>query len=243
MKRSLLLILGFLLAGFSPMLGIPLPLPSPTSAPLPTVTVPPSLLPLTLTPFPSPDDTETLTVTPSETPTETLTETPIETPISWTCVFPVQPSSVADFAESVASHGYPATDIIAPEGARFVAVMNGVVDFVSYEDLWDPEHDDLTLRGGLCVAILWDDGVRYYGSHLSAIEPGISPGVRVAAGQVLGYVGHTGNARATPSHVHFGISHPTYPEDWRARRGEVDPFPFLVALRDGHDVTPFLPTP
>jgi murein DD-endopeptidase MepM/ murein hydrolase activator NlpD len=150
---------------------------------------------------------------------------------------------VAGFAEGVASHGYPATDIFAPEGARFVAVTNGVVDFVSYEDRWDPEHDDLALRGGLCVAILGDDGVRYYGSHLSAIEAGIIPGVRVAAGRVLGYVGHTGNARATTSHVHFGISHPTYPEDWRARRGEVDPFPFLVAWRDGHNVTPPLPMP
>ena len=243
MKRSLLLILGFLLVGCSPMLGIPLPLASLTSAPLPTVTVPSSPLPLTLTPFPSSTDTETPAVTPSEIPTETPTETPTKTPISWTYVFPVQPSSVADFAEGVASHGYPATDIFAPEGAKFVAVTDGMIDFVSYEDRWDPEHDDLALRGGLCVAILGDDGVRYYGSHLSAIEPGINPGIRVAAGQVLGYVGHTGNARTTPFHLHFGISHPTYPEDWRARRGEVEPFPFLVAWRDGHNVTPPLPTP
>jgi murein DD-endopeptidase MepM/ murein hydrolase activator NlpD len=125
----------------------------------------------------------------------------------------------------------------------FVAVTNAEVDFVSYEDRWDSEHDDLAQRGGLCVAIVGEDGVRYYGSHLSAIAPGISPGVRVTAGQILGYVGHTGNARTTQSHLHFGISHPTYPEDWRARRGEVDPFPFLVAWRAGHNVTPPLPTP
>jgi murein DD-endopeptidase MepM/ murein hydrolase activator NlpD len=180
---------------------------------------------------------------PSASPTESPTETTTETPVFWTYIFPVQPSSVADFAEGVASHGYPATDIFAPEGVKFVAVTGGVVDFVSYVDSWDPEHDDLALRGGLCVAIIGEDGVRYYGSHLSAIEPGITPGTRVVAGQVLGYVGHTGNARATLSHVHFGISRPTYPEDWRARRGEVDPFLFLVAWRDGHNVTPPLPTP
>jgi len=57
------------------MLGIPLLLPSPTFSPLPTITVPPSPLPPTFTPFPSPIDTETPTVTPSETPTETLRET------------------------------------------------------------------------------------------------------------------------------------------------------------------------
>jgi murein DD-endopeptidase MepM/ murein hydrolase activator NlpD len=242
MKRSFLLI-GFLLAGCSKMLGNPLPLFTPTPTPLLTVAVPPSSLPSTLIPFPSPIVSLTPTTTPSETPTQTSTEIFIEPTISWTYVFPVQPSSVADFAEGASSHGYPATDIFAPEGAEFVAVTDGVVDFVSYEDRWDPSHDDLALRGGLCVAIIGDDGVRYYGSHLSAIEPGINPGVRVVAGQVLGHVGHTGNARTTQSHVHFGISHPTYPEDWRARRGEVDPFPFLLAWREGHNVTPPLPTP
>ena len=247
MKRSFFLILGLLLAVCSPMTGILLPLPSPTSFPLPTISVPPSPLPPTLTPFPFPTDIITYTTTPSHTPTETLIGTPIETLtetlISWVYVFPVQPSNVADFAEGVASHGYPATDIFAPEGTKFVAVINGVVDFVSFEDLWDPAHDDLALRGGLCVAIIGNDGVRYYGSHLSAIGAGISPGVRVTAGQVLGYVGHTGNARTTASHLHFGISRPTYPEDWRLRRGQVDPFPFLVAWRGGHNVTPPLPAP
>ncbi len=242
MKRSFLL-LGFLFAGCSTMLGNPLPLLSPTSAPLPSIAVPPSTLPPTLIPSLSPTDSETPTATSSETPTQTQTDISTELTISWTYVFPVQPSSVADFAEGVSSHGYPATDIFAPEGANFVAVTNGVVDFVSYEDRWDPSHDDLTLRGGLCVAIIGDDGIRYYGSHLSEIEPGINPGVRVAAGQVLGQVGHTGNARTTQSHVHFGISYPTYPEDWRARRGEVDPFPFLLVWRDGHNVTPPLPIP
>jgi len=243
MKRDLLLMFGLLLCGCSPMPGTLLPLPSPTSIVLATSIILPSPLPPSLIPFPSPSDTETITFAPSETPIETLKETPTETPISWTYVFPVQPSNVVDFAEGVASHGYPATDIFAPEGIKFVAVTDGVVDFVSYEDRWNPEHDDPALRGGLSVAIIGDDGVRYYGSHLSAIKHGISPGVRVVAGQVLGYVGHTGDARTTPSHLHFGISRPTYPEDWHARRGEVDPFPILVAWLDGHNVTPPLPTP
>jgi murein DD-endopeptidase MepM/ murein hydrolase activator NlpD len=113
-----------------------------------------------------------------------------------------------------------------------------VVDFVSYEDLWDPDHDDPALRGGLSVAIVGDDGVRYYGSHLSAIASGIAPGVRVKAGQLLGQVGNTGDARTTMSHLHFGISPPTYPDDWKSRRGLVDPFPFLQVWKDGHNITP-----
>jgi murein DD-endopeptidase MepM/ murein hydrolase activator NlpD len=95
----------------------------------------------------------------------------------------------------------------------------------------------------MCVAIIGEDGVRYYGSHLSRVAAGIGPGMRVIVGQILGYVGHTGDARNTPSHLHFGISPPTTPDDWHARRGEVDPYPFLVAWRDGHNVTPPLPSP
>ena len=141
------------------------------------------------------------------------------------------------------SHGYPATDIFSREGSEFVAVTGGVVDFVSFKDRWNPEQDDPATRGGLSVAIIGEDGVRYYGSHLSAIMQGIIPGARVGAGQILGFIGHTGDARSTPSHLHFGISHPTYPEDWHSRRGEVDPFPFLEAWLEGQNVTPPLPTP
>ncbi|MGA2503936.1 MAG: M23 family metallopeptidase [Anaerolineales bacterium] len=238
-----LLIFGLILVGCSPMPGVLLAKPSPTSAPLPTLTDLPPFQENTLIPLLSPTETKTAEVVPSLTPTFTSTETPTLTPIAWSYIFPIEPSNVADFAEGTAGHGYPATDIFAPEGSKFVAVTAGVVNFISTEDRWNPEEDDPALRGGLCVAIIGDDGVRYYGAHLSAVEPGISPGVRVTAGQILGYVGHTGDARTTPSHLHFGISPPTYPEDWHARRGEVDPFPFLVAWRGGHNVTPPLPTP
>jgi len=245
MKRMLVLILGFLLVGCSAKPGISSQLSSTTSASVPTVMVAPSPLPSTLTPFLPLPDTETPTLIPSErpveTPSETLTETSTETPVSWIYVFPVQPSSLADFAEGVTSHGYPATDIFAPEGTKFVAVTNGVVDFVSYEDQWEPVWDKPSVRGGLSVAIIGDDGTRYYGSHLSAIKAGIRPGVRVTTGQVLGYVGHTGDALTSDFHLHFGISSPTYPEDWRFRRGKVDPFPFLVAWRKGINLTPPLP--
>jgi len=105
-------------------------------------------------------------------------------------------------------------------GTKFVAVTNGVVNFVSYKDTWDPAHDDPAVRGGLSVAIIGDDGLRYYGSHLSAIAAGIAPGVRVKAGQLLGLVGNSGDARTTLSHLHFGISRPHH-----SRRLESPPRP------------------
>jgi murein DD-endopeptidase MepM/ murein hydrolase activator NlpD len=243
MKPMLVLILGFLLAGCSPLPEISIPVPSPSITYLHNFSSTPLFLSPTSTPTKSPTETEIPTVTPSIIENKTLTEIPTDAPGPWNYVFPIQPSSLAEFSEGLDSHGYPATDLFAEEGTKFVAVTNGLVDFVSFEDRWNPEQDDLALRGGLCVAIIGDDGVRYYGSHLLAIQSGINPGVRVTAGQLLGYVGHTGNARSTPSHVHFGISHPSFPEDWHLRRGEVDPFPFLLAWRDGQNVTPPLPIP
>jgi murein DD-endopeptidase MepM/ murein hydrolase activator NlpD len=210
----------------------------------PTVLQPsPSFTPSVLPPSPtsSPTGTTIPTLTPSHTPTSTITGTATPTEISFPHIFPLQPPSAAGFAEGTASHGYPATDIFAVVGTKFVAVTDGVVDFVSYKDLWDPAHDDPALRGGLSVAIIGDDGLRYYGSHLSAIAADIAPGVRVKAGRLLGLVGKTGDARNTTSHLHFGISRPTYPDDWKARRGQVDPFPYLQAWKDGHNVTPPLP--
>jgi murein DD-endopeptidase MepM/ murein hydrolase activator NlpD len=173
-------------------------------------------------------------------PTVTQTLTCSRTKSAFQYMFPVQPQGSADF--SAGGHAYPATDIFAAIGADFVAVTSGVVDFVSFADVWDPATDDPAVAGGLCVAIIGDDGVRYYGSHLSKIAKGIHQGVRVETGQLLGLVGQSGNAAGTTPHLHFGISHPTYPEDWLTRRGELDPYPYLVAWSRGENVTPKFPT-
>ena len=183
--------------------------------------------------------TDTIAITNTVSPSSTFTETPSP----FTYFFPIQPLILASFSEGVASHGYPATDIFAPEGTKVVAVISGVIDFVSFKDVWDPKLDDPATRGGLSVAIIGNDGVRYYGSHLSAIQAGIVPGIRVAGGQLLGYVGHTGDARNTESHLHFGISRPTFADDWKIRRGQVDPYAYLFAWRSGLDLTPGLPSP
>lgn len=124
-------------------------------------------------------------------------------------------------------HDYPAADILCPPGSAFVSPIGGVVDFVSVRDEWNPKSDRPELRGGLSVAILGDDGWRYYGSHLQSVADGIGVGTRVKQGQLLGRTGSSGNARGTSPHLHFGISRPTTPFDWKVRRGEVPPFKYL----------------
>ena len=153
-------------------------------------------------------------------------------------VFPLRPPGVADYSQG--HHDYPATDIFAPPGTRFVAVTAGVIDEVSRRDRWTPEEDDPATRGGRFVSLIGDHGVRYYGAHLSSVAPGIAAGVRVETGTLLGRVGNSGNARGISPHLHFGISHPTFPGDWEVRRGEIDPYPYLQAWRAGVDRTPSL---
>jgi murein DD-endopeptidase MepM/ murein hydrolase activator NlpD len=153
--------------------------------------------------------------------------------------FPVQPPALARYSR--VHHDYPATDIFVPVGSMVVAVTSGVVDEVSRVDLWNPKTNEGAQRGGLWVTIVGDDGVRYHASHLSQVLPGISPGVRVTAGQRIGLSGKSGNARTTPAHVHFGISRPTHAGDWQTRRGQVNPFVYLNAWKRGNDLKPVLP--
>lgn len=177
--------------------------------------------------------------TPAETPAASSAMSTSETKPSPTPaphVFPLKVCAIASWDST--HHDYPAADVFAPEGTAFVAVTDGVVDWVNHIDRWDPIVDDPATRGGLSVAIVGDDGIRYYGSHLSSIARAVHHGLRVDAGEVLGYVGETGNARGP--HLHFGISRPTFPADWETRRGEVWPSKYLHAWCNGRNVTPGL---
>lgn len=135
-------------------------------------------------------------------------------------------------------HNYPATDILAKAGCKFVASTSGTVDEVNRVDKFTWKTNSGADRGGLFVSIVGDDGVRYYGSHLSKVAAGIEPGVRVAAGDLLGYVGTSGDAKGTAPHVHYGISWPTSANIWWVRRGELYPWKYLDAWKVGKDLSP-----
>ena len=155
---------------------------------------------------------------------------------------PVYIFPVADCAVNYARahHDYAATDILAKKGCKFVSPVNGVVDEVNRTDLWSGKTNLGADRGGLYVSIIGEDGVRYYGSHLTSIVASIQPGEVVTAGQLLGKVGATGSARGTSPHLHFGISWPTptQPNVWWVRRGEVLPWKYLDAWKAGKDLSP-----
>jgi peptidoglycan LD-endopeptidase LytH len=119
-----------------------------------------------------------------------------------------------------------------------VAPVAGRVDEVTRTDRWDPATNRGADRGGRSVSLVGVDGVRYYGSHLEAVLPGVVPGLRVRAGQPLGRIGNSGSARVTDVHLHFAISWPTRHGVWWIRRGMVPPARYLDSWRAGGDLSP-----
>jgi peptidoglycan LD-endopeptidase LytH len=137
-----------------------------------------------------------------------------------------------------AHHDYPAADIFTRRNCTFVAPVAGRVDEVTRTDRWDPATNRGADRGGRSVSLVGADGVRYYGSHLEAVLPGVVPGLRVRAGQPLGRIGNSGSARVTDVHLHFAISWPTRPGIWWIRRGVVPPARYLDSWRAGGNLSP-----
>ena len=116
-------------------------------------------------------------------------------------VFPVYgPSSFGDSFKAprgdVSGGWHHGDDIFAPLGAPVLACASGVVFSVG----WNP-------IGGNRLWVRDGQGNLFYYAHLSAYTPLAVNGNKVKAGDVLGFVGNTGDARGTPYHLHFEI-HP-----------------------------------
>ena len=130
---------------------------------------------------------------------------------------------------------YPAVDV---EGcyARVLAPVAGVVTQVRRKDKWDPKVDSPGTRGGKTIIMHGDDTVRYFFSHLGRIKVGI--GQRVEAGQWIGVIGSSGNARVTRCHLHRGVSRIWPLAEPRLLQGEIWPQRYLEAWRRGEQLSP-----
>ena len=130
-------------------------------------------------------------------------------------VFPVGgPHSYSDtfgaprmFGTSYA-HLHQGTDIFAAHGTPLLACERGVLIKIGSDTL-----------GGTKLWLVGASGTRYYYAHLSAFAEGVTEGMVVKAGDVVGFVGNTGNAATTPAHLHFEV----HPNGGAA----VNPYPLL----------------
>jgi murein DD-endopeptidase MepM/ murein hydrolase activator NlpD len=145
-------------------------------------------------------------------------------------VFPVHgPASFTDtFGAGRAVVGWHhGEDIFAPIGAPILAVADGNVFSVGWNDL-----------GGNRLWLRDLNGNEFYYAHLAAYSPLAVNGARVRAGDVLGFVGNSGDAETTPPHLHFEI-HPVSLLGL-GYDGVISPYRYLLAWRRLEDIR-FIP--
>lgn len=99
------------------------------------------------------------------------------------------------------------TDVFAARGTPVRAPVDGVARSANGG------------LGGLTVKVVMPDGTYFYLAHLSGLVEGFTDGMPVATGDIVGYVGDSGNARGGAPHLHIGI----YPHGGPP----VDPKPIL----------------
>jgi len=143
-------------------------------------------------------------------------------------VFPVYgPVSFSDtfgaFRGDVPGNWHHGDDIFAALGAPILACTEGTVFSVGWNDV-----------GGNRLWLRDSQGNEFYYAHLSAFSPLASNGLHVKAGEVLGFVGNTGDAEGTPTHLHFEV-HPAS-LIFMGYDGAVDPTSYLNAWRHLQDV-------
>ena len=114
---------------------------------------------------------------------------------------------------TIDAHWHEGIDIFAPTGSPLVAAEAGEITDIGFGTL-----------GGLKIWIMGESGTRWYYAHLDAFNPKLVEGDFVNAGDLIGYVGASGNAVGTPPHLHLQI----HPDSGRP----VNPYPILQAASD-----------
>jgi murein DD-endopeptidase MepM/ murein hydrolase activator NlpD len=102
------------------------------------------------------------------------------------------------------ARGHEAVDILAPRGTPVRAVEDGTVEKLFFSK-----------QGGITV-YQFDPSERfcYYYAHLDRYAPGLREKQKISRGDLLGFVGTTGNAPANTPHLHFAIVQLTPEKHW-----------------------------
>ncbi|MDH5420202.1 MAG: M23 family metallopeptidase [Acidimicrobiia bacterium] len=160
--------------------------------------------------------------------------TPVNAATEYDMVFPVVGDVQFDNTWGNARSGgrrHQGTDIMAAKMLPVVAVADGVIDWV---------HDG-TRKTCCALGITHDDGWESYYIHMNndtpgtddgdswGFAPGIDEGTRVVAGQLIGWVGDSGNAEGTAPHIHFELHQPN--------GVKINPYHSLVAARQADVLT------
>ena len=132
----------------------------------------------------------------------------------------IKASDLVDTYDAARAGGrrHDANDIMAPEGTPVIAAADGTIEKLFFS------------RGGGGITIYeraTDPKWQYYYAHLSAYAPGLKEGQQVKRGQVIGRVGHTGDASASGPHLHFAINSMGPGQRWW-QGTPINPYPLLA---------------
>jgi murein DD-endopeptidase MepM/ murein hydrolase activator NlpD len=116
---------------------------------------------------------------------------------------------------------HDAIDIMADEGTPVIAATDGKVEKLFFS------------KGGGGITIYVrspDQRWAYYYAHLQGYAPGLAEGQQVKRGEVIGRVGHTGNASAEGPHLHFAINRMEPGQQWYQGQ-PINPYPLLAGKK------------
>ncbi len=130
----------------------------------------------------------------------------------------IRPSQLQNTYDHSRSGGrvHEAIDIMAPRDTPVLAVEDGKI-----AKLFTSKQGGLTI-----YQFDPSETYAYYYAHLDRYAPGIKEGDQVRRGQVVGYVGSTGNATPEGPHLHFAIFRLTSEKKWWDGQ-PINPFPVL----------------
>jgi peptidoglycan LD-endopeptidase LytH len=137
-------------------------------------------------------------------------------------IIPVQGVALSDihdtYTEARAGHVHEALDIGAPRGTPVLSAAKGRVLKL---------HQSVPGGKMVYAADATDRFILMYG-HLDRYADGLTDGMPLVQGQVIGYVGTTGNAPPGTPHLHFALARGRPSVAWW-RGTPIDPFPLLAA--------------
>jgi peptidoglycan LD-endopeptidase LytH len=147
---------------------------------------------------------------------------PANAPQAGSLIIPVdgiRPSQLTDNYNDRRGDARPheALDIMAPRGTPVLAAADGKI-----VKLFDSKPGGLTI-----YEFDSSESVAYYYAHLDRYAPGIAAGLQVKQGEVIGYVGSTGNASPDAPHLHFAIFRLGPEKNWW-QGTPINPYPLLA---------------
>lgn len=165
---------------------------------------------------------EKITVDPKAQPPVTLAEGiwvgPAGLAVPVQGIKPAELSDTYTQARAGGARSHDAIDIMAAEGTPVLSASDGTVEKLFVSDG----------GGGITVYVRSpDQRWTFYYAHLQGYAPGLAEGQKVKRGQLLGRVGHSGNANPAGPHLHFAINRMEPGQRWW-QGNPINPYPLLA---------------